>query len=134
MAFQGWLIKVGDTDISKYIEINTFIVTPDQRVELDSGRNGLNRLYREVAEHTPTKIEFSTAYLSSYEMTELLQILEKNSIKEIERKIPITYFNILKGNYKTCEGAYVPDYTPKLLAWDGRTLTYDHMRLAFIEY
>lgn len=134
MAFQGYLIKVGDTDISKYVEIDTYQVTPDQRVDLVSSRDGSIHLYREVAEHTPTKIEFNTVYLSSDEMTELLQILEKNFTKPIERKLPITYFNVLSGSYKTCAEAYIPDYTPKLLSWDGRDLMYDHMRLAFIEY
>ena len=51
MAFQAWLLKVGDTDISKYVDIETYKVSPDQRADLDSDRNGLNILYREVADH-----------------------------------------------------------------------------------
>ena len=60
MAFQAWLLKVGDTDISKYVDIETYKVSPDQRADLDSDRNGLNILYREVADHYTTKIEFNT--------------------------------------------------------------------------
>lgn len=51
MAFQGWLLKVGDTDISKYVDIENYKVSPEQRADLDSDRNGLNKLYREVADH-----------------------------------------------------------------------------------
>ena len=34
MAFQGWLLKVGDTDISKYVDIENYKVSPEQRAEV----------------------------------------------------------------------------------------------------
>ncbi len=133
MAFQGFLIKVGDVDITKYIVVNTYQITPDSRTELDTYRNGGNELIREVAEHTTTKIEFNTVFMNSDEMTEFCQILEKNYIIPIERKCIVTYFNVINGTYKSSY-MYVPNFIPKLLYWDGKTLMYDQMRIAFMEY
>lgn len=108
MAFQAWLLKVGDTDISKYVDIETYKVSPDQRADLDSDRNGLNILYREVADHYTTKIEFNTIPLEAWEMTEFLQAMEKAYIKEKERKVIVTYFDVNTGGYKSGE-MYVPN-------------------------
>lgn len=133
MAYQGYLIKAGDTDISGYMEIDSYQVTPYQRTDLDSYRNGNNKLVREVSENTKTKIEVETGILSDSEMTKLLQALERNYIVEIERKLVVTFFDILTGDYSTIE-AYMPDYTPRVLCISGGELFYNHMRLAFIEY
>lgn len=133
MAFQNFLLKVGDTDISKYIDIENYKVSPDQRADLDSDRNGLNILYREVADHYTTKIEFNTVPLEAAEMTELLQSLEKSFTNVKERKILVTYFDVNTGAYKTGE-MYVPNYTVETKSWSGLELWYKPLRLAFIEY
>lgn len=133
MGYQGYLLKIGTFDLTRYIEMGTYQVTPHQRTEIDAYRNGLNHLIREVAEHTTTKIEFRTALLSDSQMTEFLQALKKNYTIESERKVSATYFDVEDGDYKS--GVfYIPDYTPSVLSWDGSFLTYDHMRLALIEY
>lgn len=133
MAYQGFLVKVGNTDISKYIEIPTFQVTPNQRTDLDTYRNGNNKLVREVSDHTITKIEFETGILQDTKMTELIKILEDNYTVPIERKLNVTYFDVTSGEYSTIE-AYMPDYTPRLISLSPGVLYYNHMRLAFIEY
>ena len=133
MAFQGWLLKVGDTDISKYVDIENYKVSPEQRADLDSDRNGLNKLYREVADHYTTKIEFNTIPMESAEMTDFLQALEAAYINVKERKALITYFDVNTGGYKTGE-MYVPNYTIETKSWNGMELEYKPLRIAFIEY
>ena len=133
MAFQAWLLKVGDTDISKYVDIETYKVSPDQRADLDSDRNGLNILYRDVADHYTTKIEFNTIPLEAWEMTEFLQAMEKAYIKEKERKVIVTYFDVNTGGYKSGE-MYVPNYTVETKSWNGMELWYKPLRVAFQEY
>ena len=133
MAFQGWLLKVGDTDISKYVDIENYKVSPEQRADLDSDRNGLNKLYREVADHYTTKIEFNTIPMESAEMTDFLQVLETAYINVKERKPLVTYFDVNTGEYKTGE-MYVPNYTVETKSWNGMELEYKPLRVAFIEY
>lgn len=133
MAFQNYLLKVGDTDISKYVDIENYNVTPNQRADLDSGRNGLNILYREVADHYTTKIEFNTVPMESDKMTEFFQALDKAYINERERKVPVTYFDVTTGNYRTAV-MYVPNFTIGTKNWNGNILTYKSMRIAFAEY
>ena len=133
MAFQGWLLKVGDTDISKYVDIENYKVRPEQRADLDSDRNGLNKLYREVADHYTTKIEFNTIPMESAEMTDFLQVLETAYINVKERKALVTYFDVNTGEYKTGE-MYVPNYTVETKSWNGMELEYKPLRVAFIEY
>jgi len=36
MAFQGWLLKVGDTDISKYVDIENYKVSPEQKYDKEN--------------------------------------------------------------------------------------------------
>ena len=129
MAFQGWLLKVGDTDISKYVDIENYKVSPEQRADLDSDRNGLNKLYREVADHYTTKI----IPMESAEMTDFLQALETAYINVKERKALVTYFDVNTGEYKTGE-MYVPNYTVETKSWNGMELEYKPLRVAFIEY
>lgn len=133
MAFQGYLLKAGNVDISKYVEVTTYKVTPYQRADLDSYRNGQNKLVREVAEHTTTKIEFNTVPMDSHDMTEFLQILEQAYTVPIERKLQIVYFDVVTGQYPMAD-VYMPDYTPQASSWNGKKLMYAGMRVAFIEY
>lgn len=133
MGFEGYLLKAGNVDISRYVEITTYKVTPYQRADLDSYRNGLNKLVREVAEHTTTKIEFNTIPMDSRRMTEFLQILEQAYTVPIERKLQIVYFDVVTGQYRMAD-VYMPDYTPQAASWNGKELMYAGMRVAFIEY
>lgn len=133
MAFQNYLLKVGDTDISQYVDIENYKVTPNQRADLDSGRNGLNILYREVANHYTTKIEFNTVPMAADEMTAFFQILSKAYINERERKVQVTYFDVNTGSYRMAE-MYVPNFTIETRSWNGSLLIYKPMRIAFIEY
>lgn len=133
MAFQNYLLKAGEYDISGYVDIENYKVSPDQRADLDSDRNGLNILYREVADHYTTKIEFNTVPLEAEELTEFLQALEKSYINTKERKILVTYFDVNTGGYKSGE-MYVPNFTVETKSWNGMHLIYKPLRIAFIEY
>ena len=133
MAFQNYLLKVGDTDISRYVDIKNFNITPNQRADLDSGRNGLNILYREVADHYTTKIEFNTVPMEADEMTGFFRALNRAYINERERKVQVTYFDVTTGSYRMAE-MYIPNFTIGTSDWNGRLLMYKPMRIAFIEY
>lgn len=110
-----------------------YLGSPEQRADLDSDRNGLNKLYREVADHYTTKIEFNTIPMESAEMTDFLQALETAYINVKERKALVTYFDVNTGEYKTGE-MYVPNYTVETKSWNGMELEYKPLRVAFIEY
>lgn len=132
MAYSGYLLKVNGTEFPmKYIEEKSYIVHPDQRLDVDSGRDTTGVLHRAVVDHMPTKIEFNTRPLTSTDIaaiSELLQLSPSNT----QRKATVQYYNPETDSYDTAE-CYVPDveYT---IAWIGSKVHYDTIRYAFIEY
>ena len=61
MAYSGYLLKVGGKQIpNKFIQLSTYSITPNQRMESSAERDTTGMLHRETCEHTATKIEFNT--------------------------------------------------------------------------
>ena len=64
MAYAGYLIKVGGADGTvfpmKYIRVETYKCTPNQRIDQGSDSDATGTLHRTVLPHTRTKIEFET--------------------------------------------------------------------------
>ena len=64
MAYAGYLIKVGGANGTvfpmKYIRVETYKCTPNQRIDQGSDSDATGELHRTVLPHTRTKIEFET--------------------------------------------------------------------------
>ena len=133
MAYQGYLIKVGNTVFPmKYIRVETYKCTPNQRIDQDSDSDATGMLHRNVLPHTRSKIEFETP-----QMLRGADVLAINTLLGLagnaRRDVTITYWDHESQDYKTGK-CYVPDVSYQIMRNTGDDLVYMPIRYAFIEY
>lgn len=142
MAFSGHLIKLkaanGNADEllpMKYMGIESYSCTPDQRMESSANRATTGLLHRTTVEHTATKIEFETPVITNLDVAELNAMFQRHYTDALQRKIVIEYYDNETDSYKdaTC---YMPDVQFKIMRVDKvlNILYYSPIRYAFIEY
>lgn len=133
MAYQGYLIKVGNTVFPmKYIRSETYKCTPNQRIDQDSDSDATGVLHRNVLPHTRTKIEFETPQmLRGADVLAITAILGLEN--NIRRDVTIEYFHDETQKYKTGK-FYVPKVDYQIMRNKGDDLVYMPIRYAFIEY
>lgn len=136
MAFQGYLVKVGDYTIPyKYIKFNSYKVFMSI-TDLDSYRDGYGILQRNALEHRPNKCEFETpAMLTNDEFATLMGNIQANYTKASERKASVTLYIPEIDDYVT-QDMYMPDIQPSIYRYNKELnkLQYNSIRLAFIGY
>lgn len=139
MAYAGYLIKLGGSGgtilPAKYIALDSYKSTPNQRMEAQATRSVTGILHRTTVEHKATKIEFTTPMLTNSDVRDLNNLLGSHFINALERKIVINYYDQETDSYRnaTC---YMPDvdYTINRIDTATDTVYYDGIRYAFIEY
>lgn len=135
-AFQGWLLKFGNTILpNKFAAYSDYTCTPNQRTELDAYRNLNNLLRRDTSENYKTKIEFNTHPMYLPDKIEMQEVFNDGLLVEKERKYKVTYWNDEENTYKTGE-FYMPDIDYKIINVDeeNKMILYDKIRIALIEY
>lgn len=131
MAFQGYLIKVGNYTIPlTYMKLESYKSAPDQRQDLDSYRDADGVLHRNVLPHTATKIEFETPYLFMSQFQELIQGIRANYLSNLARDCTLTYYDEETNTYKT--GHFYMPGTMEYTMYNKQI--YAPCRFAFIEY
>lgn len=135
MAFNGSLIKIGNTDIADYIKQESYKISPAQRQDLDSFVDANGALNRNVLAHKRSKIEMSTIPMNNTKMSKLMGIVRANYISEAERKVPLTYYCPDTDDYKS-GNFYIPDPQFPIDRVDRvhNIIYYNAMSLKFIEY
>ena len=142
MAFSGHLIKLkaanGNADEllpMKYMGIESYSATPNQRMESSANRATTGLLHRTTVEHTATKIEFETPTITNKDVSELNALMQRHFTDALQRKIVIEYYDNETDSYReaTC---YMPDVQYKIMRVDKalNILYYSPIRYAFIEY
>lgn len=139
MAYNGYLIKLGGANGTilpvKYMKAESYSCTPDQRMEAQAYRDVTGELHRVTCNHTASKIEFETPYLTNAERAALNALLSAAFSNAQERKIVIQYYDDATDTYK--EGTmYMPDVQYTIYKVDNtkKTILYNPVRYAFIEY
>lgn len=136
MSFKGYLLKVGGVELPlKFIRYETYKITPDQRMDLDTTRVQTGELVRTVLAHTATKVEFETPSMNNIQQAELMKLLRDSWVDAKERKVNVEYYDMETDGYKT--GVfYMPDISWTIRNIDQRLLVinYNQTRIAFIEY
>lgn len=139
MAYNGYLIKVGGTNGTilpmKYIKVEGYDITPNQRLESEAKRAVTGVLHRTTVSHTATKVEFNTPYLTNSQMNNMMTLFRNAWTSAIERKITIEYYDMESDIYK--EGTfYMPDIKFEIDHVDNvrNIIYYKETRVAFIEY
>ena len=141
MAFNGYLIKLGgSTGVElpmKYIKYETYKITPNQRLDLDTTRDTTGMLHRNVLSHTAMKVEFETIPMDNYNVAALMTLLRNSFSDNQARKVTLDYYDVETDSYKTGT-FYMPDIQWTIrnvdLTGDFGVINYNGARLAFIEY
>lgn len=136
MSYIGYLLKINGTQLpNKYIQLSTYAITPNQRMESSAERDTTGVLHRTTCEHTATKIEFQTPYLKGSDIEALNKLLALAD--NLSRDVSIEYFDPETQMYKTAD-CYVPDiqYTiyNEIDVPGDKDLLFMPTRYAFIEY
>ena len=120
----------------KYISVESYKITPNQRMEQKATRNARGYLVRVTLEHMPVKIEFETLDgLTSENVGEISARLSFRYDNPTERKITIEYYDPETDMYKTAQ-CYMPDveYLIHHIDKENNLVIYNKLRYAFIEY
>lgn len=127
MSYQGYHLKVdGVIFPNSLIAFGTFSITPDQSQDLDSYRDSIGKLKRNVLPHKPSKIEFTT---------KLMHESEKQLFKDIMKNRDEYQLEYWDSGYRTGT-FYSPDFKFETYDIDkvsGAT-RYKPIRVAMIEY
>lgn len=135
MAYNGWLIKVGNytIDTKKYVRAETYNVTR-QVLDLDSYRDANGLLHRNALDHITYKVEFNTPpMLDNTQVAELMSNIRANFINQLERKANVTIYVPETDSYVTQE-MYMPDIQFPMYGNYHDKIEYNEIRLAFIGY
>lgn len=138
MAFNGTLLTLGaDVFPSKFIQAESYIVTPQRRLDLDSGVNNADGvLQRNVLEHTATTISFSVRDgLNNTENAELWDFIRSHYTNEAEQKVRATYYSPKTDQYSTGD-FYIPDIEFPIYLVDSvnQKIIYRSYTIELIEY
>lgn len=122
----------------KFIQPNgNYSITPNQMQDLDSYVNGNGFLKRKVLDHSRTKIEWNTPYLTYEDKCKLILAITNGFKYGIgvakERKIRIRYYNDLTDAYEA-RNFYISDITFQVGGLYHGAPLYLPVRLAAVEY
>lgn len=137
MAYKGYLLKVGDFEISPetVIQASSYSVLYSV-TDIDSYRNANGELIRTALTHRVPKIEFNTVTnMSNIEFADFMSNIRRNYVIPEERKVKIDCYIPEIDDYITTY-AYMPDITPKIyrIDEDKNIIYYESIRIAFIGY
>ena len=138
MAFNGTLLMLGaDAFPSKFIQAESYIVTPERRLDLDSGVNNADGvLQRNVLDHRATTISFNVRDgLYNNENAELWAFIRNHYTNEQEQKVRATYYSPKTDQYLTGD-FYIPDVEFPIYLVDSRNnrIQYRSYAIELIEY
>lgn len=138
MYFQGFLIMLGGKDgeilPNEFIVYDTYVSTPNMRLDLDSKRDTLGHMHRNVLAHTVTEIDFTVPPLNNLKHNYLLDLIHRNMSDTHRKEIVLYYWDDENHDYKTGK-FYVPDMKFKIRRIDEKKnlIEYDELELSFIE-
>lgn len=139
MAFNGYLIKVGGSSGTvlpmKYIKLDGYNITPNQRMESEAKRAITGLLHRTTVEHTATKIEIHTPNITNHDVDDMMTLFRNAWTSVAERKLTIEYYDMETDSYKLAD-VYMPDIKFEIdhVIDHLNMIVYKEVRIAFIEY
>ena len=129
----GFLLKIGNEIFNmKYIKEKTYKGYVSVQ-DLDSYRDANGLLHREALSHVPIKCEFETIPLNNEQYEQIMDMIRRNYINELERKVTITAF-ILEYNGYVTQDAYMAEPQPQIQTIKDNKIQYAPLRIAFIGY
>lgn len=134
MAYNGYLIKVGNYEIPfSMMRAETYKVSK-KILDLDSYRDANGKLHREVVSHYSTVITFNIPALkTNTEMSDFLNNIQSNYTVGKERKATVTFYMPETDSYTTLE-MYMPDIEFVIYSATKTKIKYTETTLEFIGY
>lgn len=139
MAYNGYLIKLGGslgTPLPmKFIKLDGYNISPNQRMEAEAGRSVTGLLHRTTVAHTASKIEINTPYMTNRDVDEMMTLFRNAWTSTLERKLNLEYYDMETDTYKTGT-FYMPDIKFEIDHIEAalNMIVYKEIRIAFIEY
>ncbi len=137
MAYNGYLIKVGGSSGTilpmKYIKLDGYNITPNQRMETEAKRAVTGLLHRSTVAHTATKVEFNTPNMTNDDVDDMMTLFRNAWTNTTERKLVLQYYDMETNTYKTGD-FYMPDIKFEIQWIKNNKVYYKEIRVAFIEY
>ena len=117
-----------------YMRYETYQITPQQTIDLDSYRSENGTLLRNPVA-VKAKVEFNTPLMTETSWQSLWAIIKAGFNNSTERKLKLRYYDTLSATYKT-GNFYVPDVVTTIRNIDeaAGVINYNEIRIAFIEY
>lgn len=118
----------------EYMRYETYQITPQQTIDLDSYRSENGTLLRNPVA-VKAKVEFNTPLMTEANWQSLWAIIKAGFNNSTERKLKLRYYDTLSATYKTGY-FYVPDVqtTIRNINEGAGVINYNEIRIAFIEY
>lgn len=136
MAFQGYLLKAGNTVFPhNYIQYEKFSTTPNIREEIEAYRDDYTRaLYRVTAPGHVTTFKFTVKDgLHSADIKAIKDFFTSATVNSEQRKVQLTYWNMEDMTYKTSY-FYRPDINYTIRQITGNDFICNEFDIEFIEY
>ena len=139
MAYNGYLIKLGGSSGTplpmKFIKLDGYNISPNQRMEAEAGRSVTGLLHRTTVAHTASKIEINTPYITNRDVDEMMTLFRNAWTSTLERKLNLEYYDMETNSYKTGT-FYMPDIKFEIdhIEADINVVVYKEIRIAFIGY
>jgi hypothetical protein len=133
MAYNGWLLKVGDYIIpqNKFIKASSYSAYVNMQV-LDPYTDSNGYEHIDAVELKAVKVEFETpAMLTNFTFSELMRNIQANYTDPQKRGCIITAYIPEYDDYLT-QSAYLADFTPQMYTTANGVIKYNSIRLAFI--
>lgn len=134
MAFNGNLMYLGNDPFPMdKIFKESYTISPNRRIDVNSTRMLDGTLKRNVVEHMPSTISLQTKVMNNTEMDALMTFIRSHYVKESEKKLSIRFYRPDKNDYATAY-FYMPDFEFPIRRIDGTTIYYNSITLEFIGY
>lgn len=120
---------------NKYIEFDSYDISPNQRQDLDSYTDGYGVTQRNALAHTKTQIKFNTLGMNGAEMDVITSGIAANYINYNERDANCRYYDPESRSYKTGHFYLDPSVQFRIKkVTDSGVDKYGEMTWTFIEY
>lgn len=133
--FRGYLLRneQGET-IDKYIQLDTYKSTPNQREEIDAYRDDNTRaLYRETADGMKTAISFTSMPVDLAGKMAIQSFFNNATVIAKERKVYLTYWNDEDNQYESSY-FYIANYYFKIIRITEDNIFYEAIDFDLVEY
>lgn len=128
------LFQFGSFEFLEHIELDSYVIIPNARLDMDSYTDANGVLHREALEHTKTKITFSLLELSQSQMAEVMNGLTSNYIDFKQRDATCTYFDPETNSVKTGHFYLSSNLELRIKEVRKGEFIYSPTELVFVEY